>query len=561
MSPNQLVTSFLVVLVAAMAGVVVVLTRGKARRWAFAALFACAITSAASWTNYGRFQDVSVDADANDTGPGRRKLHRNLPFHFHEFVHYYVGAKYFRELGYLGLYDCIALADRELADEEHRPPRVSGWVRDLADVLTDKTYERSLADCRAGPLPRFSPARWAAFKGDVRELARLVDDGAWPGVIFDAGFNPPPSLIVVSSAFTNLVPIRTGATPTFLIATGFDLALLVVCFVALARSFGFTMASVALLFFGATFVSHYSWNGGSVMRFTWLASIVFGLCALKRERWLLAGALFGAATCDRIFPAAFGLFAMIPIAARARRSAEHRAILKRFGIGYGGAIALLVVASLVAFDASSWRVFFERVGKHGDVYYVMHIGLKKVLTFRDWVPAKNFHGHEGLVRFREWNVQLRETWRATWFLAVPLQLLFAIGAGWAAMRRRPHEAAVIGGVVFMFAFNLPANYYYVVLTLVPAVLLYGAATTPRASRRFRDLVVYGAFAVFWTFTFLAPFLSGDGIVYNHAISTALFAFLLVWLAAWSDLDPRALIGRRRESTSPTPEPSPPAART
>jgi hypothetical protein len=560
-SPNQLVTNVLVVLVAATIGSVIVFQRGRARRWAFVLLFACAITSAAAWTNFGRFQDVSMDADAKDSGPGRKKVHAHLPFHFHEFVHYYVGAKYFRELGYLGLYDCIALADREIADEDRHPPRVSGWVRDLGDVLTDKTFEQSLADCRTEQRPRFTDARWASFKGDVRELARLVDDGAWPGVIFDAGFNPPPSLIVVSSAFTNLVPIRSGSTPTFLIATGFDLVLLVACFVVLARSFGLTMASTALLFFGATFVSHYSWNGGSVMRFTWLASIVFALAALKGRRWALAGALFGAATCDRIFPAAFAVFAMIPIAVRARRSLAERATLKRFAVGYGASIALFVVASVLLFGASSWRTFFERVGRHGDVYYVMHIGLKKVLTFRDWVPSQNFHGHEGLVRFREWNLHLRETWRAMWPIAVPVQLLLAGGAAWAAARRRPHEAALLGGVVFMFAFNLPANYYYCVLTLIPAVLLFGAATTPSASRRWRDFVAYAGFAVFWTFTFLAPFMSGDGIVYNHYLSTALLAFLVLWLAAWSDVDPRALIGRLRASSSPSPAPPPPEART
>ncbi len=561
MSPNQFVTSVLVVLVAATMGAVIVLQRGSPRRWAIALLFACAITSAASWTNYGRFQDVSVDADASDPGPGRKKVRRNLPFHFHEFVHYYVGAKYFRELGYLGLYDCVALADREIADEEHHAPRIGGWVRDLGDVLADKTYERSLEGCRSEQLPHFSPARWASFKQDVRELARLVDDGAWPGVIFDAGFNPPPSLIVVSSAFTNLVPIRSGTTLTFLLATTFDLVLLILVFLALGRAFGLTTASTALLFFGATFISHYSWNGGSVLRFTWFASIAFGLAALKRGRWALAGALLGAATCDRIFPAAFALFAMVPVALQARRSPRERAVLKRFAVGYGGAVAFFVLASLVFFDASSWRVFFERVGRHGDVYYVMHIGLKKVLTFRDWVPAKNFHGHDGLVRFREWNLQLRETWRSMWPVAVPIQLLLAGGTVWASTRRRPYEAALLGGVVFMFAFNLPANYYYCVLTLVPALLLFGAATAPSASRRHRDLVVYVGFALFWTFTLLAPFMSGDGIVFNHAISTALFAFVLLWLVVWSEVDPRALIRRLRASSSPSPGPPPTAART
>lgn len=524
MSPTQLVTSVLTVMLATTAGAVLVLARGATRRWAFSVLFACALVAAWSWTGFGRLQTISVDADQSETGPSRKKVRLNRPFHFHEFVHYYLGPKYFPELGYLGLYDCIALADSEIAAAEGHAPRVSGWVRDLDDVLADEPYEESLEACRRGARTRFSEERWEAFVSDLRALARMVDDGAWQGVVFDAGFNPPPSLVVVSHAVTSLVPMRA-----YLVATSIDLALLVLCFFLVRRAFGDTTAAAALVFFGTSLVSHYSWNGGSVLRYTWFAAIVAGLSAMKRGRWALAGALLGAATCDRLFPAAFAAFAAAALAMRARRAPELVRPLTRFGAGFGAAIVLLVLASLVVFDAASWRVFFARVLRHGDVYYVMHIGLKKVLTFREWVPAKDFHGHEGLARFREWNVALRETWRAMRPISVPIQAALAGGALVAASRRRPYEAAVLGGVVCMFAFNLPANYYYVVLALVPALSLRAAATSGKR----RDLVVFVAFALFWTFTCLSPIASGDGIVQNHYVSTALLAFIVLWTVLWA----------------------------
>ena len=31
----------------------------------------------------------------------------------------------------------------------------------------------------------------------------------------------------------------------------------------------------------------------------------------------------------------------------------------------------------------------------GDIDYVMHIGVKRVLTFRDWVPNQNFQTTRG----------------------------------------------------------------------------------------------------------------------------------------------------------------------
>jgi hypothetical protein len=225
---------------------------------------------------------------------------------------------------------------------------------------------------------------------------------------------------------------------------------------------------------------------------------------------------------------------MVPILVRARTEPAYRAAFKRFAAGFGVTVSVLVLASLLVFDASSWGVFFSRIGRHGDVYYVMHIGLKKVLTYRDWVAAKNFHGHDGLMRFRDWNLQLRATWRSMWPIVLPLQALFAAGTVLASMRRKPWEAALLGGVVFMFVFNLPANYYYAILTLIPAFLLRGAATTTSKMQRYRDFAAFAAFNVFWMFTFVAPHVNGDAIIYDFYICAALLGFLVVWIAMWSD---------------------------
>ena len=46
-----------------------------------------------------------------------------LRVHLWDMTHYYLGAKYFGELGYDGLYECIAVADAE-----------SGWPQVAARV-------------------------------------------------------------------------------------------------------------------------------------------------------------------------------------------------------------------------------------------------------------------------------------------------------------------------------------------------------------------------------------------------------------------------------------------
>ena len=537
MPGTQLVTDVLVLFLASVMATIIVLTRGPARRWAFGVLALCGVMALSSWTQNGRFQEIHVDADLSDTGPSRKKVAQHRPFHFHEFVHYYLGPKYFREIGYLGIYDCVTLADAEIAARENHPPRISGPVRDLTDILVDKSRDESLAECQSGPRSRFSEARWAAFTDDVRELARLTDDSAWNTVVNDAGFNPPPSVILLSNPVTNLIPIRAGSWPTYLFATCIDLVLLVMCLLVMRKALGNITTVVFATFFGATFLSDYTWNGGSVLRFTWLVSLVFGILALKRRRWGLAGALFGLATCDRLFPIAFAAASMAPIALQARRSPAHRAILRRFAIGFGGVVAVLVLASIIMFGVASWSVFFERIINHDNVYHPQHVGLKKVMTFREWVPFKRFGGPGGNERYRVWNIALRETWASMRPIVLPLQVLIAAATAWAASRRRPYEAALLGGVVCMFTFSLPANYYWCILALVPALALRSAATATTPDERWRDFAIYVAFAMFWMFTLIAWLLPGDDLTRTFRISTALFVFLLGWIAVWSGIRP------------------------
>ena len=57
--------------------------------------------------------------------------HRNGHVHVHptEFYHYYLGTKYFDELGYYGLYQAATVAEYELAPSEFRPEETIRHLR------------------------------------------------------------------------------------------------------------------------------------------------------------------------------------------------------------------------------------------------------------------------------------------------------------------------------------------------------------------------------------------------------------------------------------------------
>jgi hypothetical protein len=561
---NQLAASVLTVLVAAAVCALMIFARERRdvpRGLGYVVLCGCAALAMASWIRFGQFHTIYVDAHHGEFGSKRSKIEQHRPLHFHEIFHYYLGSKYFREIGYLGLYDCTVLADQEIAREERVSPHITTpYVRDLEDVLNDKKATDALDHCRNDIRPNFSDDRWTSFKDDIRELQRLVPDDWWNAAVYDAGFNPPPSWAVIGSAFSNVIPLRRGTLPTYLVVTSLDILLLVAAFVTLRAAFGKTTAVLAATFFGATFITAYGWNGGGFLRFTWVVALVLGLVALRRGRWVLAGALLGMSACDRIFPAGFAVGAAVPIAYRALKDREQRRILLRMGMGFAGVVVVLVVASSLLFGPSSWSTFFTRILRHGDVYYVDHIGLKKVLVWRSWVPNQNFWLHEGLIRFKNWNLALRDTWAAERPLALALQLLGAGGAVAASLKRRPYEAALLCGIVFMFVFSLPANYYYCVLALVPAFLFRRAATAPTLEARLREYGLLTAFNVFWMLTLIASRVWDDDIVQDYWICLALSLFLLLWIVAW--LEPRWLkvgmrqvgrqLGRRDVSTATPP---------
>jgi len=232
--------------------------------------------------------------------------------------------------------------------------------------------------------------------------------------------------------------------------------------------------------------------------------------------------------------------------------------LARFGAGFAGAAAVLVLISVAVFGVDAWRVFAMRIGRHGDVYYGMHIGLKKVLTWRAWVLKQDFHGHDGLARFHDWNVRLRETWASMRPIAVPIQLAALGGSVYAGIRRKPYESALLLGVVGMYFFNLPANYYYVVLCLLPALLLRSSATAPVAERRSTDLTVATVYAVFWVTTLVAPLNAYNDLAYNRTVSLTLGVVLALWIVAWCERKKKKSPGVRE--ADPGHGRSPPAVR-
>lgn len=375
------------------------------------------------------------------------------------FFHYYLGSKYFKELGYDGLYEEALKADQQ----GHKRFRNARYYRDM------KTYGMK----RAGPVrhaPRravWTRERWRAFKRDVATIGRLESRRFWVDPLRDRGFNPPPGWTLLGGTAAKLADPRNPLESGLLMCI--DPGLLLLAFALSVRTYGLFRSLLALLGM-ALWVGSYRLFGGKLVQYDWLAALWASLCCMRRERWLWAGAFAAYATSVRIFPGGVMLGALACALFQARQQ-KHWSVgfTKLFG---GGAVALLllVLVSSVACGRgpSAWLEFKQKSALHQTEHKFneTRIGLPYLTT------ASVESGIDGRVKrkVREENYDKNRLLRwGVQGLLVGLLLL-------AARRSDVHDAAILG-LVLVFALAVSSRYYGAMYGLL---LLRGAMAAPRA---------------------------------------------------------------------------------
>jgi hypothetical protein len=213
------------------------------RRWRDRALAASGLAAVLVYFNFGAFHFGSF-------------------VHYWDTFHYYVGAKYFRELSYHGLYDCVAVA--EAADPARRR-RVE--LRKMTDLRTNelRTTEHALANperCRS----RFAPERWAEFARDVDFFRAHLPPELWDMAMTDHGFNATPVWTIAGAAIASRVP---ATERSMLLLALLDGAYFAGMLALVWWAFGWRVLVAGLLVFATNFPSRFGWTGGAFLRWDW----------------------------------------------------------------------------------------------------------------------------------------------------------------------------------------------------------------------------------------------------------------------------------------------------
>ena len=398
--------------------------------------------------------------------------------HLHDVAHYYLGSKYFAEVGYRDLYTAMLRAEAESYDNHFKAIE----ARDLESY--DRVHIRTLLQKSDPVKAAFTPERWRDFKLDVGYFRDALDR-QYGKVLLDHGFNPTPVWVVIGSALSRWVP--AGSESGILLLTLLDPLLLVGLFLAVGLAFGREAALLSLIYFSFIFGASFAWTGGAFLRYPWLTAVVIGVCCLKRRRYVAAGSLFAIATLLRVFP----LFFVVPLLFRAATIAVSRGSVPRryreFFVSFAATACLFVATTaLLPRGLGHWTEFQTNLATHVRQISPNIVGMTKVLAHIPGAPEQVSQDEFDLLKARQrliYNVQLV-------VIFMPVLLLAA-----AVSRRTSDVGAVLLTLpLLFFGVNL-ASYYYVFLIVIAAclwrfpgrvALLFGVETATYCLLLFED---------------------------------------------------------------------------
>jgi hypothetical protein len=446
--------------------------------------------------------------------------------HDWEWTHYYVGSKYFRELSYDRLYECIAVADVE-DGLRHRVE-----TRKLTNLRTNAL--ETTADILAHPercKAQFTEQRWQDFKHDVKFFRDRQSPRRWDDLQTDHGYNGTPVWNIAGSVLANLAPASKAQLYTLALL---DPLYLLAAVGLIWWAFGWRVTCVALMVFATNFPSRFYWTGGSFLRWDWIFYLVASICLLKKDRPMLAGAALGYSTLLRVFP----LFVFLgPILAAGfhlirRRRLEPGAL--RFFAGAALAVCLLVPVSLqVGGGVEAYRRFAQNTQKHKETPLTNYMGLRTVVAYRPSEAGyllRNDRYTDPWIKWKEARLRGYQQAKPIYLLLV---MAFLVVLGFAVKERPAWQTAALGVTLIPFGVELTCYYY---AFIIGVALLH--AEDERVGRLLLLLTAFTGFIDWAPFRFMPGWLD-EKYTWMSAGTLAIFAVI-----AW-DFGLRQVLAARR----------------
>lgn len=412
------------------------------------ALFA--LLAAWGWFNFGRFHD----------GPF---------IHTWDAFHYYLGSKYFPEVGYSGLYEATVAFDLD----EGREAEVR--ARRVRDLSTNRLEPGGAVVAKArARRSAFTSGRWEAFRTDAAFFRAQLGTARWAAVHSDHGYNATPVWGIAGALLASTGP----ATPSQLgLLAALDPIQLATAGAVGAWAFGWRAMAVAVIFWGTNYPARFWWTGGAFLRTDWLLLLVLGVSLLRKGRPGSAGAALATATLLRVFPGVVFLGLALRAGMRILRERRLRVEREELRILAGAALAaafLLPLSALVAgggrrLDPAAFSAFIANSRKHLETPLTNNVGLVPLVAFDPATRGSVTVRPGAFDPWGRWKASRMRFARERRVLAGLAASAILILAAFASRRREAWEGTLVG-LALLPAITTLTSYY--AAALVPLGFLW-----------------------------------------------------------------------------------------
>ncbi len=390
--------------------------------------------------------------------------------HYGEMFHYYLGSKYFNELGYFELYNAVIAADAEqdnaLAD-----------LPFYTDLTSYQNAHRETALEHADVVKaRFSKDRWNAFKYDVsffKKATGMPRSRTLFFLLMDHGYNASPVSTSVLTILTNIVPV----THLWLLAS-LDVLLVAIMVVFVFRTFGLAMGALFSVYFFVNILNDSEYISGGLLRYDWLFCIVVAVCLLEKRRYASSSVFLTISAMLKIFPAVlfYGIGVSIVRKAKATRTIDKGSARFVLAAGMTGLALFLLPAVSLGSALHPWKEFSAKTFLHNDGVYVNHLGLRGLVLFEpshlslDKFIETYSNGSTGDI-VRHWQDVKEEEYRQKKPLLTFCSLFVLICLTAILWKGKESESAsVLWPLLLIYTMSYASHYYYAFLCLF--VLLF-----------------------------------------------------------------------------------------
>lgn len=377
----------------------------------------------------------------------------------YDTIHYFLGAKYFKEVGYLDLYPALLVADHE-----NTPYSKRLMVYRVQDEkgFRYKKIEHGLKRGREIREAKFSPQRWRQFEHDFLYLQRQdwFSKPSWHKLVMDMGFNGSPGWIFLAQPLTNVFPVEWIRLINHL-----DVILLAIALFFIRWAYGGVAALWTLFFLMITYSLRFPIPGKTFFRYVWVPAIMVAMALLKKGKPFWGGVLAGLSTVLRTFPVIwmFGpaMQGFLQLIFPKKGSPRWNRNLVILAGGFLITVSVLLGGAGLKFGFNVFSRYSENVATHIQPENIKnrHIGFQIGTAYDGHLEPKTIN------RPRKSNIQ---EWKLV-NLTVALIILGFLSWG---IRRIPMDEAF--GLGFIPLFLLTTFYDYYAISLVTLIIVHAA---------------------------------------------------------------------------------------